>query len=160
MLNVGYNNEQMLDAGVIKPLELLANRNWGDEDIVNDIKSLRENLEKNIVELSSFDMYKKEVLSGNLEWSPVHRSEKFWKENSYRFEEDNYKLLTYTTNEVTLTLQSLLKQYITTEVPNSLVTAVACYDIGEFARIHPRGRKYVVLLCHFNTLQHRSTIRH
>jgi len=130
-LNKAYNNEQMLDAGIMKPLELLANKNWGDEDIINDLKTLREALEKNIVELSSFDMYKKEVLSGNLEWSPVHRSERFWKENCHRFEEDNCKIL------------QILKSYLTAEVPNSLVVAVACYDIGEFGRIHPRGRTII-----------------
>ncbi len=44
---------------------------------------------------SSFDVYKKEVLSGNLEWSTAHRSEKFWRENSHRLEEDNHKVLLY-----------------------------------------------------------------
>jgi len=130
-LNIGYNNEQMLEGALMKPLELLSNKNWGDEDIVNDVKVLKEQLEKNLLELSTFELYKKEVLGGNLEWSPVHRSERFWKENSAKFEEDNCKLLI------------TLKGYLTTEVPNSLVTAVACYDIGEFARIHPRGRTIV-----------------
>jgi len=130
-LNNAYNNEQMLDAGIMKPLELLANKNWGDEDIINDLKTLREALEKNIVELSSFDMYKKEVLSVNLEWSPVHRSERFWKENAHKLEEENYKLL------------GILKGYLTAEVPNPIATAVACYDLGEFGRIHPRGRTII-----------------
>jgi len=130
-LNQGYNNEQMLDGGIMKPIELLTNKNWGDEDIISDLKTLKDDLEKNIVELSTFELYRKEVLSGNLEWSPVHRSEKFWKENSSKFEEENYKILV------------TLKGYLTSEVPNPLVTAVACYDIGEFARIHPRGRTIV-----------------
>ena len=30
------------------------------------------------VVLSSFDEYTAEVRSGRLEWSPVHRSDKFW----------------------------------------------------------------------------------
>jgi V-type H+-transporting ATPase subunit H len=130
-LNVGYNNEQMLDGGIMKILELLSNKNWGDEDIVSDIKTLKEALEINIVELSSFEIYKKEVISGNLDWTPVHKSEKFWKENCTKFEEDNFKILNF------------LKQYLSAEVPNPLVTSIACYDIGEFARIHPRGRTII-----------------
>ncbi len=35
----------------MKPIELLTNKNWGDEDIVNDLKTLKEALEKNIAEL-------------------------------------------------------------------------------------------------------------
>jgi V-type H+-transporting ATPase subunit H len=33
-----------------------------------------------------------------------------------------------------------LKGYITSDAPNPLTTSVACFDLGEFARIHPRGR--------------------
>lgn len=93
LLGSAQNNEQMLDSGIQKPLDNMSNKQWGDEDIVQDIKTLREALESNIQELSSFDVYRREVVSGNLEWSPVHKSEKFWKENSHRFEEENYKLL-------------------------------------------------------------------
>jgi len=73
-------------------------------------------------------MYKKEVLSGNLEWSPVHRSEKFWRENSHKLEEDNFKLL--------LVLKGLLEKGAAT----SSVQSIACFDVGEFARLHPRGK--------------------
>lgn len=34
-------------------------------------------------------------MSGNLVWSLVHRSEKFWRENVGRFEENNFKVLGY-----------------------------------------------------------------
>lgn len=77
----------------MKPLENLSNKNWGDEDIVEDLEYLQEVLQKNLVHLSSFDTYKNELLSGKLEWSPVHRSEKFWRENAHRLEEDRNKLL-------------------------------------------------------------------
>lgn len=32
-------------------------------------------------------------MSGKLQWTPVHRSEKFWKENSAKFEENGNELL-------------------------------------------------------------------
>ncbi len=42
---------------------------------------------------SSFDEYSSELKSGRLEWSPVHKSEKFWRENAVRLNEKNYELL-------------------------------------------------------------------
>lgn len=42
---------------------------------------------------SSFDEYSSELKSGRLEWSPVHKSEKFWRENAARLNEKNYELL-------------------------------------------------------------------
>ena len=42
---------------------------------------------------SSFDEYSTELKSGRLEWSPVHKSEKFWRENAGRLNEKNYELL-------------------------------------------------------------------
>jgi len=127
LLGISNNNEQMIDYGIMKPLESLSGKNWGDEDIKQDLQLLQEALQKNIVILSSFDMYKKELLTGHLEWTPVHRSEKFWKENAHRFEEDNCKLL--------LDLKKLL-----TSSPDPLVVAIACFDAGEFVRSHPRGK--------------------
>jgi V-type H+-transporting ATPase subunit H len=44
---------------------------------------------------SSFDEYSSEVKSGRLEWSPVHKSEKFWHENASRLNEKNFELLKY-----------------------------------------------------------------
>ena len=44
---------------------------------------------------SSFDEYSSEVKSGRLEWSPVHKSERFWRENAIRLNENNYSLLKY-----------------------------------------------------------------
>jgi len=127
LLNVGDNNEEMIDADVMKPLENLTNRNWGDEDMKADLEALNDTLQQHVVVLSTFDMYKKEILSGHLEWSPVHRSEKFWRENVSRLEEDSNRILLY--------LKGLL-----TESTNPTVQSIACYDLGEFARIHPRGK--------------------
>ena len=43
--------------------------------------------------LSSFDEYKKEVLSGELDWTPPHKSETFWHENVQLFDEDDFRLV-------------------------------------------------------------------
>jgi len=42
---------------------------------------------------SSLDRYKKELTSGKMDWTPVHRSEKFWRENVTQFEAREYQLL-------------------------------------------------------------------
>jgi len=102
--------------------------------VVEDLETLRVSLNKNLVVLSSFDMYKKEVLSGSLDWTPVHRSEKFWRENSHRLEEDNHKLL--------LVLKGLLSTGVE-GASTPQIQAIACFDIGEFARFHPRGKHII-----------------
>jgi len=130
LLEKGDNNDTMVDPSFMRIIDGLAQKKWGDEDIVNDITALQNSLNENLQRLSSFDMYKKEVLSGDLDWTPVHRSEKFWRENIFRFEENSFEVLGI--------LLSLLK---TSQNPR--VLAVACYDIGEFVRFHPKGRNIV-----------------
>jgi len=130
LLDISISNEQMIDSDIMKLLDNLSHKNWADDDVKEDLQTLQDNLQKNIVVLSSFDMYKREAMSGNLEWSPVHKSEKFWRENAHRLEEDNNKLL--------LVLKSLLAAEGGGK--STLVQAIACYDIGEFARHHPRGK--------------------
>ena len=34
-----------------------------------------------------------QISSGLLEWSPVHRSQKFWRENAMKLNEDRHKLV-------------------------------------------------------------------
>lgn len=43
--------------------------------------------------LSSFDKYKNELASGNLDWTPMHTSDQFWKENVERFADRDYLVL-------------------------------------------------------------------
>lgn len=77
---------------------------------------------------SSFDEYATEVKSGRLEWSPVHRSAQFWRENASRLNEKNYELL-----------RILVHLLETSRDP--LVLSVASYDIGEYVRHYPRGKQ-------------------
>jgi len=130
LLNQSKNNEEMIDLGIMKPLETLKNRSWADEDMIDDIQSLNDALQSNIAALSTFDVFKQELYSGSLDWTPAHRSEKFWKENVHHFEEDNCKAL------------RLLKEILANS-SDPLVLSVACFDAGEFARFHPRGRTLV-----------------
>jgi len=70
LLGIGNNNEHMIDCGLMKTLDSLSTKNWGDEDIKSDLEMLRETLQKNIVILSSFDMYKKRITVRSLRMEP------------------------------------------------------------------------------------------
>ncbi len=85
-------------------------------------------LQASMATMSSFDVYKKELMGGKLEWSPSHKSEHFWKDNHKAFEAENCTAIK--------TLVALL-------VPESdaQTLAVACHDIGEFVKHHPEGRR-------------------
>jgi len=117
----------MYQCKVMKQLELLEQRKFEDEDIQQDIEYLMEKMEASVQDLSSYDEYVTEVKSGRLEWSPVHRSEKFWRENAYKLNDKNYELLKI--------LLSLLE---TNSDP--LVLCVACFDLGEYVRHYMRGK--------------------
>ena len=101
----------LMDNKFLKLCETLAGRKWSDDDIPSEIEFLKEELLKNVQELryyghsdsvfcrsltyiaSSFDEYAAEVRSGKLDWSPVHRSESFWKINASRLQEKDNELL-------------------------------------------------------------------
>ena len=49
-------------------------QSWEDPDVPELLTWLEDELRAHIAELSSFDVYKKEVLSGSLDWTPMHTS--------------------------------------------------------------------------------------
>ena len=117
----------MVQCKVLKQLELLEQRKFDDEDIIEDIEFLNEKLNASVQDLSSFDEYITEVKSGRLEWSPVHRSERFWRENAHHLNDKNYELL-----KILITLLETVK--------DPLVLSVACFDLGEYVRHYSRGK--------------------
>ncbi|XP_069107073.1 V-type proton ATPase subunit H-like [Argopecten irradians] len=120
----------MVQCKVLKQLELLESRKFDDPDIVDDIVFLNENLQKSVQDLSSFDEYCSEVKSGRLEWSPVHKSERFWRENAPRLNEKNYELL-----KILVRLLSDSK--------DPLILSVSAHDLGEYVRYYPRGKNVI-----------------
>lgn len=121
----------MVQCKVLKQLSILCQRKFDDEDITDDIEFLNDKLQASVQDLSSFDEYSTEVKSGRLEWSPVHKSGKFWRENASRLNEKNYELL-----------RILVHLLETSKDP--LVLSVASFDIGEYVRHYPRGKQYVI----------------
>lgn len=117
----------MVQVGIIKTLMNLDKRNFEDKDIKELLTEMLGTLESRIDEMSSFDEYRQEVLSGHLEWSPVHTSEKFWKESMGKIEENNYAIL-----------RQLVK-LLDSDDPKTL--AIACHDLGQYVQYNPKGKQ-------------------
>lgn len=120
----------MVQCKVLKQLELLEARKFDDPDIVDDLEFLQQKLQESVHDLSSFDEYVTEVKSGRLEWSPVHKSDRFWRENAMRLNEKNYELL-----KILVRLLESCK--------DPLILSVAAHDIGEYVRYYPRGKNVI-----------------
>ena len=86
LLGTGSASADMVAAGVMPVLHGLQPRKWADEDILEDVDLLISALQVNLQTLTSWDVYKKEVSTGKLEWSPSHKSANFWKDNHKAFE--------------------------------------------------------------------------
>jgi len=127
LLGTGSASNDMVVFGIMPVLETLQQRKFADEDIPDDVEFLYTTLQVNLQTLSSWDVYKTELESGKLEWSPSHKSESFWK--------DNYKALESGGCAAVKQLVALLSS----EDPQ--VLAVACNDVAEFIRFHPEGRR-------------------
>lgn len=119
----------MVQCKVMKQLQIIQQsiQNSEDPELVEDVNFLVDVLQASVQDLSSFDEYSTELRSGRLEWSPVHNSEKFWRENAHKLNEKNYELLKI--------LIGILEHS-----KDPLVMSVAAYDLGEYVRHYPRGK--------------------
>jgi len=77
--------------------------------------------------MSTFDVYRGEVLSGALSWTPAHKDETFWRENNEKLERNNLEVL-----------RCLARSLHESQDP--VVLSVACHDLGMFIKHHERGR--------------------
>lgn len=127
LLGIGAASNDMVVFGLMPVLEAMQQRKFADEDIPDDVDFMYNALQVNLQTLSSWDVYKTELDSGKLEWSPSHKSENFWK--------DNYKSFEGGSCAAVKQLISLLSS----EDPQ--VLAIACNDISEFIKYNPEGRR-------------------
>jgi V-type H+-transporting ATPase subunit H len=127
---VQENAVAMVHGKVLKTISLLQSRKFDDQDILEDMTYLDEKLQASVQDLSSFDEYVSELKSGRLEWSPVHKSERFWRENAVNFNERNYELLKILTRLLEVS-------------KDPLILSVAVHDIGEYVRCYPRGKQII-----------------
>ncbi|CAM9887279.1 unnamed protein product [Ectocarpus sp. 4 AP-2014] len=121
-------NAEMIACGLPKTLRNMKTRQWADPDIKEDVDTLDTVLQRNSRDLSTFECYSQEVMSGQLKWGPVH-TEKFWREQARKFEADEFFILKQ--------LIELLKS------EDKSVVSIACYDLGEFVRFYPSGKTIV-----------------
>jgi len=121
---------EMADLNVLKVLGVLQQGTWTDDELVTALENLEESLRSSVKDASTFDKYRKEVLSGTLEWSSMHTDSSFWRENITKFEEQNYQIL-----RVLLKLMEVSKELRT--------LAVACHDLGQFMQHHSSGKHIV-----------------
>mmetsp|Transcript_7213 Transcript_7213/g.21990 ORF Transcript_7213/g.21990 Transcript_7213/m.21990 type:complete len:445 (-) Transcript_7213:439-1773(-) len=118
---------EMVGAGLVSALEQLCLRRWNDGDIRDDLFALAELMQQELQVMSTFDVYRGEVLSGALSWTPVHKDEVFWRENTEKMELKNLELL-----------RCLVRCLHESSEP--VVLSVACHDLGMFIKHHERGR--------------------
>jgi len=121
----------MLQSKVKKLLELMQQSQIEDPDISEDLDFLDKKLETLFMDVSSFDEYTLELTSNRLSWSPAHKSDKFWRENAQRLNENNFFLVRK--------LIELLKNPAT----NPQVLEIALNDIGEYVRYYNRGKNVI-----------------
>lgn len=105
-------------------------KKYDDPDLEEDVKFLSDELTLSVHDLSSYDEYYSEVRSGRLQWSPVHKSEKFWRENAQKFNDKQFEVV-----------KILIKLLESSHDP--LILCVAAHDIGEYVRHYPRGKTWV-----------------
>mmetsp|Transcript_12216 Transcript_12216/g.17720 ORF Transcript_12216/g.17720 Transcript_12216/m.17720 type:complete len:444 (-) Transcript_12216:260-1591(-) len=118
---------EMIGAGLVGALEQLCLRRWNDQDIRDDLSELVELLQTELQVMSTFDVYRGEVLSGALSWTPAHKDEVFWRENTEKLERNNLEVL-----------RCLARSLHESQDP--VVLSVACHDLGMFIKHHERGR--------------------
>eukprot|EP00168_Porphyra_purpurea_P015435 TRINITY_DN474_c1_g1_i12.p1 TRINITY_DN474_c1_g1~~TRINITY_DN474_c1_g1_i12.p1 ORF type:complete len:292 (-),score=141.54 TRINITY_DN474_c1_g1_i12:33-908(-) len=119
---------EMVGAGLVAILGRLSARGWSDEELRGDLASLSEALAEELASMSTLDVYRSEVLSGALGWTPVHTDAAFWRTNAEALERDNRHVL------------RALVRLLYDEASEPVVQAVACHDLAMFIKAHPRGR--------------------
>jgi len=128
LTDIGEFAELCVMYGLYATLQRLVDENFKDEDIKPIVEKLLATLKPHVRVMSSMERYQKELKTKTLEMGPVH-SEAFWKKNYMKFENNDFQLIK--------DLVELLGSQDTETVK------VAAFDIGEFARLYPDGRRIV-----------------
>jgi len=121
-------SEDIVECQILDVVQQLEFEKWRDQEIYENIVDVSKLVSVQVSALSNFEKYEKEVNSGNLKWGYLH-SNKFWGENINKFEQNGFGVI----GELCKLLNEDDKE----------TQAVACHDIGEFAVLHPLGKKKV-----------------
>lgn len=118
--------EEVVEAGTLEAVEALEYEKWRDAEVYDSIRSVSKSVATAQTKHSNFGRYERELEKGVFQQGFIH-SEKFWVDNYLQFEKDEFRAV-----------KKLVDIASTTKDPTTL--AVACHDIGEFARLHPQGK--------------------
>ncbi|KAF9098852.1 H(+)-transporting V1 sector ATPase subunit H [Mortierella sp. GBA35] len=110
--------------------ENLSSRKWSDSEILEDVNFLKAELQENFHTLTTFEVYKAELLSSRLTWSPPHLSDQFWTKNWRELKKENYALL------------RVLARLLSTS-NDAIVLSVAASDIGQYVKRDPSSKKFL-----------------
>ncbi|KAJ9595222.1 hypothetical protein L9F63_013483 [Diploptera punctata] len=127
---IKQNCNVMIGCRLLKQLNLLVKQKFVDEELVADLSFLVDYLRSRVEEFSSFDLYVSELMSGELRWSPAHKSSDFWIKNVQKLNENNYALL------------RVLIEHLD-DAGNPKVLSIACFDIGQYVQYYPPGKKII-----------------
>ena len=117
--------EIMVENKLLREIDAIAKRVIKDEDVKAYIEQVATIMEQSIKILSSYEKYIAELQNGNLVPGVTH-TEAFWKENVRHFEENRFENI----SKIAALLQS----------SDETCQVLACFDLGEFARLHPFGK--------------------
>lgn len=97
LVNLSDRNSRVLEIMLVNDgltlINTLNDRKWSDEELIEDLSTLKTRLNDLEAKLSTIDHYLLEINSNNLSWSPVHESEFFWTENKDAFKDKDWSLL-------------------------------------------------------------------
>ncbi|KAM0754467.1 ARM repeat-containing protein [Meredithblackwellia eburnea MCA 4105] len=122
------NLPAMLVARLLEVVEGLSGRKWSDEEVREDVEWVRDELKGSFEGLTTYDEYTSELQSGQLQWSPPHKNDEFWRENAAKLNDKDRKMLRVLVNHLIASR-------------DSLVLAVAANDIAQYARYCEVGKK-------------------
>jgi V-type H+-transporting ATPase subunit H len=121
----------MVESGIVHAIQPLEYEKWRDAELYDAIRGAANRVAAETSRHSNFERYEKELRGESLKWGFIH-SEKFWLENVNQFEKDNFAPV------------AQLVKLLASSDPET--QAVACHDLGEFARLHPSGRRVIAKL--------------
>eukprot|EP00213_Chloropicon_mariensis_P005681 CAMPEP_0197472388 /NCGR_PEP_ID=MMETSP1309-20131121/3580_1 /TAXON_ID=464262 /ORGANISM="Genus nov. species nov., Strain RCC998" /LENGTH=493 /DNA_ID=CAMNT_0043010897 /DNA_START=147 /DNA_END=1628 /DNA_ORIENTATION=+ len=122
---------KLIENGLRKYVATQKMNSYKDEELIESMDWLEEKLEAEVVlKISQFDEYADEVLSGTLDWTLLHKQEKFWKMNAANFVAKDCTIL-----------KALARLLETSTDERTL--EVACHDIGQFISHYPHGRGFM-----------------
>ena len=131
LVNAPSFSVAMVESGIVHAIQPLEYEKWRDAELYEAIRGAANRVAAETSRHSNFERYEKELRGESLKWGFIH-SEKFWLENVNQFEKDNFAPV------------AQLVKLLGSSDPET--QAVACHDLGEFARLHPSGRRVIAKL--------------